>query len=299
MRDVAGHWRGVRIAGYDVVRIVLGVILLTAAALKGHQLATETVAETGLFTSRWLLICVVEFELFFGLWLLSGLHPRRTWQAALLCFSAFACVSLYKALSGEASCGCFGRVPVNPWYTLVLDLAAVAALLCWRAVSDPVISPRPLAGEGSGGMARASLLPLAAEEPGVRARLGTRLGWVLGLFLAAGIPAAVAMGTYQAATLKDSGDIFGESEFVVLEPETWVGKRFPLLEYIDIKGEVARGSWALLFYHHNCPVCHEAIARCEELSRGAAAGPTRGPSIALIEMPPYVDSGSTQRLSPA
>jgi len=132
MRDATGHWRGVRIAGYDVVRIVLGLVLLTAAALKGHQLATEPVAGTGLLTSRWFLIGVVEFEFFFGLWLLAGPYPKWTWAAAFCCFALFAGVSLWKGLSGEACCGCFGRVPVNPWYTLILDLAAVGALLCWR-----------------------------------------------------------------------------------------------------------------------------------------------------------------------
>lgn len=147
MRDAAGHWRGVKVAGYDVVRIVLGLILLTAAALKGHQLATEPVAETGLLTSRWFLIGVVEFELFFGLWLLSGLYPRGTWQAAVLCFSGSACVSVYRGLSGEATCGCFGRVPVNPWYTLIVDVVATAALLWWRPATVPGFSPRPVTGE--------------------------------------------------------------------------------------------------------------------------------------------------------
>jgi len=64
-----------RLAGYDVVRIVVGFVLLTAAALKGYQLAAGPVAETGLLTSRWFLIGVVEFELFFGLWLLAGPPP--------------------------------------------------------------------------------------------------------------------------------------------------------------------------------------------------------------------------------
>ena len=78
------------LAGYDVVRIVLGLVLLVAVALKGHQLATEPVAETGLLTSRWFLIAVVEFELFFGLWLLGGLLPKWTSRVALLCFGLFA-----------------------------------------------------------------------------------------------------------------------------------------------------------------------------------------------------------------
>ena len=40
------------IAGYDVVRIAVGFLLLVAAGLKGHQLATEPVAGTGIRRSR-------------------------------------------------------------------------------------------------------------------------------------------------------------------------------------------------------------------------------------------------------
>ena len=47
MHDAASHWRGVRIAGYDVVRIVLGLVLLSAAALKGHQLLRELESDIG------------------------------------------------------------------------------------------------------------------------------------------------------------------------------------------------------------------------------------------------------------
>jgi hypothetical protein len=60
------------VAGYDVVRVVLGLVLLTAAALKGYQLATEPIVGWGFLNSRWFLIGVVDFELFFGLWLLAN-----------------------------------------------------------------------------------------------------------------------------------------------------------------------------------------------------------------------------------
>lgn len=103
-----------RFTGYDVVRIALGLLLLTAAGLKGYELASEPVAETGLLSSRWFLIGVVELELFFGLWLLAGLYPRLTWTAALLCFGGFAVVSLYKAISGETSCCGFGKLIEMP-----------------------------------------------------------------------------------------------------------------------------------------------------------------------------------------
>lgn len=95
-----------RFTGYDAVRILLGLVLLTAAGLKGHQVATEPILETGLLNSRWFLIGVVEFELLFGLWLLVGLYPAATRLAAILCFARLAVVSLAKGLSGESSCGC-------------------------------------------------------------------------------------------------------------------------------------------------------------------------------------------------
>ena len=49
-----------RPAGYDVVRIVLGLVLPTAAALKGYGLPNEPVVETCLLTSRWFLIAVFD-----------------------------------------------------------------------------------------------------------------------------------------------------------------------------------------------------------------------------------------------
>jgi len=121
-----------RITGYDVIRIALAILLLTAAGLKAYQLATEPVTGSGFLDSRRVLIVAVELELLFGLWLVANVWPKRTWAAALGCFGLFACVSLYRALLGYSSCGCFGRISVNPWYTVGLDCAALAALLRFR-----------------------------------------------------------------------------------------------------------------------------------------------------------------------
>ena len=54
---------GFRVAGYDVLRVILGLLVLVAAGLKGYQLGTGPVAESGLLTSRWFLSVVVESEL--------------------------------------------------------------------------------------------------------------------------------------------------------------------------------------------------------------------------------------------
>jgi len=117
--------------GYAAVRVLLAAVFFVAAALKGHQLATGPLLGDGLLASRPVLIALVEFEWVLGLCMLFGLYPTRTWQVALACFSAFACVSFYKGLAGDASCNCFGRLEVSPWYTFALDVVAVLALFLW------------------------------------------------------------------------------------------------------------------------------------------------------------------------
>ncbi len=92
--------RGLQISGYDVVRALLAGILLAAAALKSYQLATEPTLGNSFLESRWFLMLVVEFELLFGFWLLANLYPSGTQWFSVACFSAFAVVSLYKAISG-------------------------------------------------------------------------------------------------------------------------------------------------------------------------------------------------------
>jgi hypothetical protein len=116
------------LAPYDTVRVVLGVVLLAAAALKGYELATSPVAETSLFRSWWFLIAIVEFELFFGLWLLAGLYPKPTRWAAMSWFAALLGLSLTQAVSGAASCACFGPIQILPWVMVIFDAVAVLAL---------------------------------------------------------------------------------------------------------------------------------------------------------------------------
>lgn len=271
---------------YDLLRVVLAGVLLVAAGLKGHQLATEPVLGTGILDSRWFLIGVVEFELFFGLWLLANLRPRWTRVAALLCFGLFAAVSLYKAVSGAASCGCFGRVEVNPWYTFTLDTAAVLALLRWQP----------------SGITSTTLLPSQAFL--LRATAVT-LAW-----LCVGFPAAVAMGKYQPAILAEDGIILGNDNLVIIEPEKWTGKRFPLLPFIEdtpgqlkpgerpLRERLAEGNWIVVLYHHDCPECQKAMPKYEDMARRMAQDPT-APRVALIEVPPYGNANSLKLSSEA
>ena len=98
------------------------------AALKTHQLATEPVLGAGLLDSRWFQAAVVQYEVLLGFWLISGLFPRAACWAALGTFGVFALAAAARGIAGEASCGCFGRVSVSPWLTLVIDVSAIVAL---------------------------------------------------------------------------------------------------------------------------------------------------------------------------
>lgn len=117
--------------GFTAVRILLGLVLLTAAGFKAYALWGDPSPLLGLFSSpRWQVL-FIEAEVLLGLWLLTGLAPLGAWFAASCLFTLMAGVSLYLALAGWTSCGCFGPLRVNPWYSFVGDLAALAALWKW------------------------------------------------------------------------------------------------------------------------------------------------------------------------
>ena len=255
-------------AGFAAVRLVLGLLLLIAASLKGYELATEPVAGQGLLGSRWFLIGLVEVEILLGLWLLSGAAARAAWWAALVLFGAFAVFTLQRAISGAESCGCFGKVQLNPWYTLVLDCLAIGALILWR--------PGPAVG--------------------VADRTSVHRGTVAAILaILIGVPAGWAMARYEPAGLVD-GDIVGSSSFVILEPETWSGKPFPLAKHIDIGEQLVAGRWLVVLYRHDCPHCVESLPGYEQRARESADSEEKM-AVALIAMPPY-GSPSQDPVSP-
>jgi hypothetical protein len=93
-------------------------------------------------------------------------------------------------------------------------------------------------------------------------------------------------------TLGADGDIeeparpFAVGSLVVLEPETWKGKAFPLTRHIDVGKQLTRGEWLVILHRHDCPKCQAAL-RENEQSASSPASPSQSRRIALIELPPY------------
>jgi hypothetical protein len=244
----------------EFVPILLGLVLIVAAVLKTYQAASEPILETEWVSSRNFQLVVVEWEVLLGLLLLTGVVPRAARVAALATFATFAIYNVYQIYSREASCGCFGKLSIDPMYTFWFDVAAVVALGLWEPESN---------------------------GPGI---LSSRFAGVLAVYLAAGTGAGLGVGGMLTSTLDKQGKLSGSGKYVLLEPQLWVGNRLPLLDYIDIGDQLAKGEWIVVFYRYNCPRCKSAMPRYRRNAQHMIQDHSRA-RFALVEMAPYGDLG--------
>src|SRR5437773_4648445 len=100
---------------------ILGCLLLVTAGLKLHGLAIVPIGAAGFFSSPWIQILIVEWEIALGIWLVWGGNRAVAWLAATATFLAFAGVNFWHVWVGQASCSCFGAIHVDPWLALMLD----------------------------------------------------------------------------------------------------------------------------------------------------------------------------------
>ena len=240
--------------------------LLVAAASKLYQLFTDPALGV-LYGSRWTQTAVVGYETLLSLWLVSGIAVHSARRIALVTFVVFGCVTLYLGFSGEESCGCFGRLSVNPWWTFVLDAALVL-----------VLAATMLRRNGAGVRADS----MSDRRPRPLARVAVATGAALaGIFL-------LTAALWRPGAPISSPDRIADSRFVLLEPEQWVDRPFPLTDYIDWgeQSRPLRGSWVLMFYRHGCPRCHRLLPEYERLAEGLRRS-RAGVEVALIEVPPF------------
>ena len=236
----------VRATGWHVLRISIGLLLLISAGTKAHMLATQPTLGEGLLQSRWLQISVVEFELAFSVWLFVGLMSRITSCVALACFTVFTIVSAGKWISGSESCGCFGAVRVFPAWTFLLDLTIIGLLIAFR--------PRGIVFQWKAFLSEISEL-----------RQFKRVGVAVVVWLLLAVPATYAMMSVTKNDLAELGTEFIGADgrkTVLLQPEDWVGKKWPLLPYIEppeVREKLKNGNWTVVLYHHDCPKCKEVI----------------------------------------
>lgn len=106
------------------------LLLLAAAALKAWPLITGQAVETQAASLGKLIL--IQGEILLALWLVSEVASAWAFRTAIVFFAGAACVNLRSIWLGEVSCGCFGKVEVPPWVSLVVNAVAVAGLLLMR-----------------------------------------------------------------------------------------------------------------------------------------------------------------------
>ncbi|HUY90943.1 MAG TPA: MauE/DoxX family redox-associated membrane protein [Pirellulales bacterium] len=243
-----------RIAARAAWRAV-AALLLVAAGLKLAQLSLSTRGFARPPGDVLTDLAAVGAETLTALWMLSRIRPGWSKIAAILLFSIFLCVSITRGLAGAESCGCFGALRVDPWLMAGVDAAVLALLFSVSA-------------------------PAAAR----RASVATILA-----YLGSSLAAAASLHVVISRSSEDGVLALAGGEIVVLTPEAWLGKSFPLLAFLPDAEELSAGPWRAILYHSDCPKCRALIAQyAERLEPNSTANQSRlRGRVALIEMPPF------------
>ena len=246
-----------------IITVVAGFVLIVAAVLKIHQLLTEPIISKGFWESWEFFLIQIPLELGLGIWLVCGLFRKAAWMVAVLSFGLFIAVTLQKGLIGAESCGCFGRVKVNPWITLsAIDIPLFLGLVIFR--------PKGL-----------KLLP----PPWPSARH----------FFGVAIPTFIVFGIIMPVLIfnkppdkTDKYEVVRPKEWIRKEPpgEKQVREEWSMLKSIDIADSLRSNIAIVVFYSTECEACHDAIPLYDKMSRDMA-GNKDSMRFAFIEIPPY------------
>lgn len=267
MRELFGKSSDKKTAA-RIVMAVTGSVLIIATALKIHHLLTEPIISETFWESWQFFLIQIPLELGLGIWLVCGLFRKAANLAAVICFALFTVVTLQRAIAGAESCGCFGRVHVNPWITLLaIDIPILAALLLFPIKNEKLLPP---------------------PWPSLKRLFGTA------------IPTFTLMALIMTVLIFNRPPEKSDT-YEVVRPEEWLvtasaggeqtneqqtDEEWPMLKYIDVADSLRTNIAVVVLYSSECDTCHDAIPLYEQMSRDMAdnADEIR---FALIEIPPY------------
>lgn len=225
--------------------------MIVASALKVHQLITEPIISKGFWESWIFFLIQIPLEMGLGIWLVCGPFRKAGWLLGLIAYCGFIGVTLFKALTGEASCGCFGVVKVNPWITLsAIDIPIFLLLVIFRPKGENFFPPP----------------------------------WPnLYHFLAIAIPTFILLPSTEYVLITHKQEKPNVNNWISTPV---IQNQWPLLQDIDIKQQLQNGLWVVLMYHYDCPDCAKAIPEYEKMY-DSLKGNQNAINFAFIEIPPY------------
>jgi hypothetical protein len=243
--------------------VVTGLVLIAAAALKIHQLLTEPIISKGFWESWEFFLIQIPLELGLGIWLVCGLFRKAAWVVAVLSFGLFIVVTLQKGIIGAESCGCFGRVKVNPWITLsVIDIPFFLGLVIFRPKGLKLLPPP---------------WPLAKHFFGV----------AIPTFIVIGVIIPVLIFN-KPPDKTDKYEVVKPKEWIRKEPlgKNRVSEEWSMLKHIDIADSLRSNIAIVVLYNTGCDTCHDAIPLYDKMGRDMASN-RDSIRFAFIEIPPY------------
>jgi thiol-disulfide isomerase/thioredoxin len=236
-----------------VVLWITAAVLLFASATKYIMIMNEPILSKSFWQSREFFIISVVLTAGLGIWLICGMFRKAAWLLAILAFAVFILDSIYRIIIGSASCGCFGRVEVNPWITLLaINIPIMALLLLFRPINEKLLPP-----------------------PWPRANH----------FFGTAVPTFMLLAVIVFSSLNYAPPTEND-RYKVIDHQAWIGEEFEMLEQIDVADSLREGLSVILFYHNDCPNCREAIPVYSEFCEQLVGS---GTNVAFIEMPPYGD----------
>jgi Protein of unknown function (DUF1573) len=129
--------------------LIVAMVLVCAAILKGYRLWEGGLLQSGFFESSTIQIGLSAMETALGFGLAFGIQLRLLRVATLGLFSAFLGFNLSHAVSGMRTCACF-NADSSIWLTGGLDVAILLLMWFWHPAASPKTATErtaaPLAG---------------------------------------------------------------------------------------------------------------------------------------------------------
>lgn len=157
-----------------LLRVSLASSLLGIVGASGYELVHPVVIDCTVVTPSWPVLILVEIDLVLAVFLLSGTVPRWSRLAAIVYFVVLACGALCELLPGQTVWGLPHPAVLTPYSRLGLYGLATVALVVSRPTGPA---------------------PSAANRPPSAFK---RLSVAVAISIVLGVPAGVAIRTYQA-----------------------------------------------------------------------------------------------------
>ena len=317
------------------VMTLAGLLLIAASVLKAHQVLNVyfySWDEKGIWESWEMMLVQIPAEFALGVWMVSGLFRKAAWLAGTGAYGLFILVTLYKALSGDESCGCFGQVHVNPWITLfAIDIPFFVLLAVffprgkkllpppwpnvWHAIATAIpvfaalvftapmlVAFRPEFKKPDENWTVQTPIqppthdPQLVEPQHVTTPVTPDPNPTTPLHVEPVKPVdpdPVANPTEPVAPQPEPKADPGQTSPTTSQPvEPEAPKLWPWLEHIDIADQLKDGLVIVFMYHHDCSTCSESVPKYEAYVKKKAEMDAVEFQLAYIAIPPYSTDGS-------